>query len=137
MDALFSPQYSFVSAASRQNSSKTPVFVDGIWVFISPQPDQLPAENLFFGERDVARYNPLYPIGCATIARHGSRSPASAPRRNWPRHQPLPRNWGVNVAFVDGHVERVKLPELRQLTWHRAWDSGSPSSGPPGGPWRP
>lgn len=136
LDSLFNPQFSFVSAASLRNSSKTPVFLDGNWVFISPQPNQLPAENLFFGERDVARYNPLYPIGCVTIARHGSRPPASAPR-NWPRNQPLPRNWGVNVAFVDGHVERVKLSELRQLTWHRTWDSGSQPSGPPGGPWLP
>jgi prepilin-type N-terminal cleavage/methylation domain-containing protein/prepilin-type processing-associated H-X9-DG protein len=27
-----------------------------------------------------------------------------------------------NVAFVDGHVERVYLPEMGLLKWHRKWD---------------
>ncbi|MCW5551071.1 MAG: hypothetical protein KIS67_02780 [Verrucomicrobiae bacterium] len=52
----------------------------------------------------------------------------------WPASEPLPRNWGVNVAFADGHVERVKLPELRTLSWHRTWEQAAPSWNPPGRP---
>ena len=27
-----------------------------------------------------------------------------------------------NIAFVDGHVERVYLPDMGRLKWHRDWE---------------
>lgn len=72
-----------------------------------------------------------------TVVEKKKSHPSLPPRgeraaKNRPRNQPLPRNWGVNVAFVDGHVERIKLSELRQLTWHRTWEQEGPSWNPPG-----
>jgi prepilin-type processing-associated H-X9-DG protein len=48
------------------------------------------------------------------IPRHGSR-PNSIPR-DWPYNLPLPG--AINVAFLDGHGELVKLDRLWQLYWH-------------------
>ena len=31
------------------------------------------------------------------------------------------RNGANNVAFMDGSVANVKLPDLRKLKWHREW----------------
>ncbi len=116
---------------STRYPTRTPVFVDAIWEVVQPQPNQGAARDLFFGGAVAEGIMP-FPISCVTIARHGSKSPKSAPR-DWPRIQPLPRAWGVNVTFVDGHAELVKLPDLWSLTWNRTWDSPAP----PGRPWPP
>lgn len=49
------------------------------------------------------------------LPRHG-RAPLPIPR-SWPTDQPLPG--ANNVAFIDGHVEQVKLDNLWQLYWHK------------------
>jgi prepilin-type processing-associated H-X9-DG protein len=49
------------------------------------------------------------------IPRHGSR-PNPVPTN----HPPTSRLPGaVNMSFWDGHVEKVQLERLWQLTWHR------------------
>ena len=118
---------SFPSMNSVLYPARTPVFADGVWIFVSPQNNSVspgpPGWDLFLG----AKPNPIAPlaspIGCVTIGRHGSKPPTSAPRK-WSGNQPLPRNWGVTVAFCDGHVERVRLPDLWTLTWNRTWLDG-------------
>jgi len=90
---------------STRYPTRTPVFVDAIWEVVQPQPNEGAARDLFLGGALAGGITP-FPISCATIARHGPKSPKSAPR-NWPRNQPLPRAWGVNVSFVDGHAELV------------------------------
>jgi prepilin-type N-terminal cleavage/methylation domain-containing protein/prepilin-type processing-associated H-X9-DG protein len=49
------------------------------------------------------------------IPRHGSR-PSLVPT-NYPPNLKLPG--AINMVFVDGHVELVKLERLWRLTWHR------------------
>jgi prepilin-type processing-associated H-X9-DG protein len=34
----------------------------------------------------------------------------------------------INVAFVDGHAETVKLPDLYTLKWSEAWTQTSPKA---------
>jgi prepilin-type N-terminal cleavage/methylation domain-containing protein/prepilin-type processing-associated H-X9-DG protein len=34
----------------------------------------------------------------------------------------------LNVAFVDGHAEKVKLPDLHALKWSEAWTQTSPKA---------
>ena len=35
-------------------------------------------------------------------------------------------SFAVNVSFVDGHAETVKLPDLWTLKWHRDWTRSTP-----------
>ena len=129
----------FPSETSVQYPSRTPVFADGVWPSVAPWKNE--NHRLLMGGGDL--FQPLRSlvdsvpgIGCVTIGRHGSKPPTGAPR-NWPRNEPLPRNWGVNVAFADGHGEWVKLPDLETLTWNRTWlDAAQPPTGP-GWPGRP
>jgi len=120
--ALFGSSEGFTSDATVRFPSSTPLFADGVWSFVSPTTNDVPTMDLFLGAGSFAVANPGGggPIGMVAIARHGSKSPTAAPR-NWPRTQALPRSWGINVAFYDGHVQRVKLPDLWMLTWNRDW----------------
>jgi prepilin-type N-terminal cleavage/methylation domain-containing protein/prepilin-type processing-associated H-X9-DG protein len=122
----------FPSAASVRYPVTTPLFADAIWAYLSPTSNDPPARDLFLGNGSpLAAASSFHgPIGYVTIARHGSKHPKSAPR-SWPDGQPLPMNWGVNVAFADGHVERIKLPNLSTLTWHRNWGGEAQSPRPP------
>lgn len=91
--------------------ASTPYMVDGMDVYITPFPTDLPATDLYNGTRTGN-----YPGSMATanLPRHGSRSMSIS--RNWPASQPLPGV--VNVGFLDGHVEKVKLDNLWQLSWY-------------------
>jgi type II secretory pathway pseudopilin PulG len=117
----------FPSIDSVPYPATTPFFVDAIWTGIMARVGDRQPRDLFRGERGFSMVSSggPGPLGVAFIARHGSKSPASAPR-DWPLSQPLPRNWGVNVTFSDGHTERVRLPDLRSLTWHRNWENEEP-----------
>ena len=61
------------------------------------------------------------------IPRHGSR-PNPVPR-NWPAERPLPG--AVNVAFIDGHGELVKLDRLWLLSWHVDYEAPAKRPGLP------
>jgi prepilin-type N-terminal cleavage/methylation domain-containing protein len=113
-----SEDWSFSSVSSVRFPVSTPLFTDSTWPAICPLTNDLPAINLFTGSPPLA--NATLPMGLATIARHGSRPPAAAPRNQDPS-SPLPRAWGVNVSFEDGHAALVKLPDLWTLTWNLTW----------------
>ena len=98
--------------------SRTPVFVDSMWVDLWPYATDMPARNLFDGE--ISNGANAGPIGRCTIARHGGRPPGSAPR-NLPPGQKLPG--AINVGCVDGHVELVPLEKLWTLEWHRGYQA--------------
>jgi prepilin-type N-terminal cleavage/methylation domain-containing protein len=117
----------FPSVSSVLFPVSTPLFTDSICPVICPLTNDLPATDLFTGLSPLQSPTPLTPFKLAmppmaltTIARHGSRPPASAPRQ-WNPTAPLPRTWGVNVSFEDGHAALVKLPDLWTLTWNRTW----------------
>ena len=98
-------------ASSVQNPVLTPVFGDSIWVDVWPRPTQPPARDLYNGDHS----NQIGAMGRLTIARHGSRSAASAPRKVLPA-QPLPGS--IDMAFYDGHAENVKLDNLWNYYWY-------------------
>jgi prepilin-type N-terminal cleavage/methylation domain-containing protein len=111
----------FVTAATVQYPATTPLFADATWFGVLPRTSD-PDGDWFRGAAISAGVLPA-PLGVVTIARHGSRPLTSDPNPNpfLPNFQPLPRNWGVNASFEDGHAELVKLPDLRELTWNRNW----------------
>jgi len=109
------PQNYFNVEADIKKSSRTPEFVDAVWPDIAPSTNDLPATDLFNGL--VTGSSPG--MGAATIARHGSRPAAQAPR-SWPVTQRMPGS--VDVSFVDAHVELVKLENLWQLIWNKNYE---------------
>ncbi len=104
-------QYYNTEAGIKQ-PTKTPVFADCAWADGWPTATDTPARNLFTGDFPggsmMARWQ---------IARHGSR-PATVPR-SFPAGTPL--IGGINMVFVDGHVETVRLNDLWQLYWHNRY----------------
>ena len=55
-----------------------------------------------------------------TIARHGGHATARSSLPVTPGQSLGP--YVNHVAFFDGHVEKVRLDELRNLHWHRNWE---------------
>jgi|SRR5665213_3485453 len=80
-----SENLSFPSVSSVRFPVSTPLFTDSTWPVICPLTNDLPAPNLFTGSPPLTNAflffkTPTLPMGLATIARHGSRPPAAAPR---------------------------------------------------------
>jgi prepilin-type N-terminal cleavage/methylation domain-containing protein/prepilin-type processing-associated H-X9-DG protein len=118
------------------NSSKTPIFGDGVWPDAWPEDNSnpglaidAPCHNLQTG------YTADVPGGGAgmdryLIARHNPHRP-NPPPTNANLTQPLPG--GINTVFFDGHVESVSLDSLWSLYWHVNWTSPPrPISAAPG-----
>jgi prepilin-type processing-associated H-X9-DG protein len=104
-----SAQFHFPTFASVERPAATALLVDGVLPVVWVPTNRPTSVNLFAG-------NSFYYL----IGRHGSKPPTSVPRF-WPLDQPLPRMWAINAGFADGHVETVKLRDLDQLTWRRAY----------------
>jgi prepilin-type N-terminal cleavage/methylation domain-containing protein/prepilin-type processing-associated H-X9-DG protein len=92
--------------------STTPVIPDGNWIDTWPQPTDPPARDLFTGDDFQGA------MVRVTLPRHGS-------RHTWRRGQIFnPRDdlpGAINIGFVDGHSELVKLERLWSLDWHKNW----------------
>jgi prepilin-type N-terminal cleavage/methylation domain-containing protein/prepilin-type processing-associated H-X9-DG protein len=103
----------FITEASITSPSLTGVFSDGIWVDFWPNPTDLPAINLYNGDRYAGGG-----LSRIAIPRHAA-ALATAPR-NFNAKNKLPG--AADVGFADGHVEIVKLENLwMKVIWHRKW----------------
>ena len=103
---------SYKREAAVISASQTPFFLDSVWVDSWPKTSNIPIRDLYNGSEDNEG------MGRFTIARHGGKGPASAPR-SVPANTVLPgRN---NVGFADGHVAPSKLNDLWKLYWHKNW----------------
>lgn len=107
--------------ADLDHPSQTPILSDGIFSQIYPYESDLPPLNLLRGGdfNGVSGETGGMGMNMVAIPRHGQ-SP-SAPPTNWPRTQSLPG--AVDVVCFDGHAESIKLDNLWQLYWHKAWQS--------------
>jgi hypothetical protein len=90
------------------------MFLDSNWVDVWPHNDDQPGDNLYTGLQDGSGS-----IGRCAIGRHGGRSPGSAPtdlsRAQW---KYVPRDYYIDLAFVDGHAEKSRLTSLMTYYWH-------------------
>jgi len=111
---------SFMRASSIQQPTLTPVFADENWVDGWPLETDPPATNLYAG-RSLWTWG--LDLGRWTIARHGGRSAASAPRNITPGQKLL---GAIDIGLADGHVESMKLENLWNLYWHLNWQPPSP-----------
>jgi len=104
--------------------SETPLILDSSTIWANVQPWQLPATDLYLGQRADSTYGDMASIN---IPRHGNR-PTSIPR-SWPENRPLPGS--VNVGFFDGHVKTTKLDDLWNLSWYPEYEPPAKRPGLP------
>jgi prepilin-type N-terminal cleavage/methylation domain-containing protein/prepilin-type processing-associated H-X9-DG protein len=95
--------------------TKTPFFVDALWLDAWPLATDHPATNLYEG--DTLLRGGLQRIA---IPRHGVSALGSAVK-DFDLRNSLPG--AVNVSFADNHVETVKLEKLWSLSWHKNWEA--------------
>src|SRR5262245_51477494 len=92
--------------------SNTPVIPDGKWIDTWPQANDPPARNLFTGDNFAGAMVRL------TLPRHGSNN-------RWGRNQIFnPKDdlpGAINIGFVDGHSQMVRLENLWKLDWNKNW----------------
>jgi prepilin-type N-terminal cleavage/methylation domain-containing protein len=106
----------FVKESGIDKPSQTPMFVDSMWVDMWPLATDAPARNLYAGSLNGGGGASIGGMSRVTIARHGTKSPASAPQ-NVPAGKPLPGS--VVMGLADGHAETVKLEKLWTYYWHK------------------
>ena len=106
------PEWSFRKDTNVQQPTKTPVFMDSVWINLDPIETDPPARNLYTGDGSKEGMQRI------TIARHGAGPPQSAPKSVLPG-QKLPGM--IVMGFVDGHADTAKLESLWSLTWHADW----------------
>jgi prepilin-type N-terminal cleavage/methylation domain-containing protein/prepilin-type processing-associated H-X9-DG protein len=106
----------FLTEATIKDSSKTPLFADGIdWSLgnvhfgFGPKANDFPSANLISGDAGS------WSMGGLTLPRHGS-VPPKIPTNQAPN---LKLPGAINMSFYDGHVETVPLERLWQLYWHK------------------
>ncbi|MDB6124643.1 MAG: xcpT 7 [Pedosphaera sp.] len=95
--------------------SRTPVFADAVWADAWPLPTDHPWPNLQTGDSSAGLAGAM---GRFMIARHGPHRPTTVPTLvNTASRLP----GGINVGFIDGHVENVALEDLWSLYWNNDW----------------
>lgn len=136
----FRRDYPFLNDEQITQPSTTPMFGDAVngpynrggwgtwwggWGWGSgwwgPTAQDVPPSDLEFAVGGV------YGMQAFCIPRHGSR-PARIPR-DYPISSKLPG--AINMSFVDGHVEQMKLERLWRLTWHRNYQAPKKRPGLP------
>ena len=112
----------FKNEYSIQSAVLTPMFMDCNFINLAPSETDGTPKNLYTGDGTTS-------IGMnrVCIVRHGGSSPGGAPR-NRAIGSALPG--AINMGFVDGHIELVKLQNLWNYDWHRDWQIPSPSPPP-------
>jgi prepilin-type N-terminal cleavage/methylation domain-containing protein len=107
-----SDDWKYGTEASVVKPSSTPLFTDGVWVDGWPTETEGPAKDLYDGSQNTF-------MGRYTIARHGGAAPGSAPR-NITTSSGLPG--AIDMVFMDGHANIVKLNSRWTLDWHKNWN---------------
>jgi len=122
----------FLKESAVRQPAQTPTFTDSINMTSGFLNESLPfSKNLYRPAgtlpSNVSGVGP-YCNGPQVMARHGNVSPARAPREYTTGRMP----GMINMGFIDGHVESVRLGDLWGFYWHRNWDfSKVPPPHPP------
>jgi prepilin-type processing-associated H-X9-DG protein len=107
-------QWAFKKISNVKHASSTPFFVDCPWVDLFPNEDDPPVSDLYTagGTANPGGLNRVF------MPRHGWKTPKQAPR-NFNIANKAPG--AVNIGFVDGHAEMVRIEDLWTYEWHRNW----------------
>lgn len=107
------PTNFFKNDSDISNPTKTPFFVDALWVDAWPLETDHPTTTLLDGSRF-----PGGGLSKIAIPRHGSTRAKAATKLD--EKNSLPGT--VNVSFTDTHVETVAVEKLWSLSWHKHWE---------------
>jgi len=112
----------FGSTTAVQHPSQTPVFVDALWPDLWPYAGGISDYNVTWYPYDesgqaASNLSPYNGMGRCFIQRHGPKPPLTSPLAVSHTVKPFPG--GINVAFVDGHVNYTRLDDLWLLYWNR------------------
>ena len=110
------PEWLYTKDVTVNNPGATPVFMDSAWINLDPVESDAPARNLY--DPLGTAYTSSEGMSRVCIARHGSLSAAAAPKSMSPGAE-LPGT--IDMGFVDGHAEQVKLQTLWNYNWHLGW----------------
>jgi prepilin-type N-terminal cleavage/methylation domain-containing protein len=115
------PGLHFTKDTSVQNTTQTPMFVDGIFPDLWPMETDKPPSDLYVGQPDPTSGGYM---GRCCIARHGG---SGLKIHGINPIKPIPNNSTVKIAFADGHADSIQLPNLWTLVWHNGgWQTPSP-----------
>ena len=111
-------QGNFKRQSAVEKPATTPLFADSLWVDAWPIATEVPPRNTQTGS-----FSPSAQMGRLMIDRHGSGAAStSATAANYPG--------SINMAFVDGHSERVDLKDMYNFTWHKGYQRPTSFPGP-------
>ncbi len=121
----------FLKDSNAKYTSKTPVFADGAWVDawpsvndVVPNPANLqqPISTMAGNVDNTGGQQGTVGLYRYLVARHGPhRVPVPPTNLTFGRTAPnLPG--GINMVFMDGHVEDVSLNNLWSFYWHPDWN---------------
>jgi prepilin-type N-terminal cleavage/methylation domain-containing protein/prepilin-type processing-associated H-X9-DG protein len=110
-------------------TSQTPIFADSVWVDAWPQTNDPIANNLQqpiplnqnIDSTSTGGQQGQVGMWRFLIGRHGPRRVNPPPTNFQPGRNPGSIPGGINVVFMDGHVENVALYNLWNLYWHTGW----------------
>ena len=94
--------------------STTPYFMDALWPDTWPLKEDLPPADLYQGDS-------LTSLGRICLSRH------PLMRVKARSGQPLPS--AINMSFADGHAGKLRLQDIKNVTWHVGYE-------PISDPWR-
>ena len=113
----------FVNEFRVKVPSLTPFFYDQTWTDCWPVENSTPSQDLHgqIGANGVINggSNGANEMHRLTKARHGSPGALKAPAKFAGKASDLPGE--INMGFVDGHTETVKLRALWGFYWHAQW----------------
>jgi prepilin-type N-terminal cleavage/methylation domain-containing protein len=122
-DSLYGdPRHFFKAESDLVYPVKTPFFADAIWVDAWPLVTDVPARNLFDGDKFQGG-------GLSRIAIPRHASSFTSAMKSFNSRNPLPG--AVNVSLADNHVESVRLENLWSFYWHKNWEPPTKRPGLP------
>jgi prepilin-type N-terminal cleavage/methylation domain-containing protein/prepilin-type processing-associated H-X9-DG protein len=126
------PQFLYLNESMARQAAMIPMFMDSVWINLDPLETDPPNNNLYNPAGVSASSSGSLGEGMqrCCIARHGSRPAGSAPTQVTVQNVGGTVGWAlpgsINIGFVDGHVEQVRLQNLWTYYWHLNWKSGAP-----------
>jgi prepilin-type processing-associated H-X9-DG protein len=120
------PNANFQKESNVLRPTLTPLFGDAVWIDAWPDKTDPKPSNLYLPNWTTTGNGSGTGMMRFCVGRHGKLCGAQAPKNLPPTTALSSLPGAINVVFVDGHVDLVRLPNLWQLHWSKDWESGTP-----------